>query len=439
MIWIYRILFIPILLVCLPYYLQRMFKRGGYRKDFQHRFGLIRRIPLKKKGVHRIWLQAVSVGEVLAIGPLVKKLTDDEHLEIILTTTTSTAYRLALKTYQSAKPKVTVAVFPLDFWPFSAAAWNRIQPDLAVLMESELWPEHLHQARKRHVPISLINGRISDRSFRRYRRVKIMSRHLLRQLENILCTSSQDKERFIALGAQSQATRHIGSLKFDVEVEPRLTPEALSKLKHKLGFYSSEGSSDPLVILGSSTWPGEEKVMLEAFEAALEAGIDCRLLIVPRHAERRGELEALLKTQPRSWHLRSRSKKVPQPVMIHLADTTGDLKMLTQAADIAFIGKSLPPNNGGQTPIEAAAMGIPLIYGPNMNNFRQICQSLEEANAAKKIHTSQELKDRLIQLLKAPEERHALSIAARQWHQQNQGATERTLEILETLLHREQA
>ena len=414
-----------------------MLKRGGYRKDFQHRIGLIRNIPPKTTKAQRIWFQAVSVGEVLAVGPLIEKLTHNENFEIVLTTTTSTGYRVARKTYKNAKPQVTVAIFPLDFWPFSSMAWNHIQPDLAVLMESELWPEHIHQARRRHVPISLINGRISDRSFRRYAKIKAISRYLLGQMENVLCATPQDQERLIALGAQSKTTHCLGSLKFDVAVDRRLTPEAIVTLKHKLGFYSKDGGS-PLVILASSSWPGEEKIMLEAFETALESGIDCRLLIVPRHAERSAELQTLLKAQPRPWHLRSHSKKVPQPVMIHLADTTGELKTLSQAADIAFIGKSLPPNVGGQTPIEAAAMGIPLIYGPNMNNFRQICQNLEAAKAAQPIDTAQQLKATLIELLKTPEKRNALSVAARQWHRENQGATEKTFKILKTLLQQSQ-
>ncbi len=423
MIWVYRILFLPLLLLSAPYYLYRMFRRGGYQTGFFHRFGLIGRISKAEPGTKRIWLQAVSVGEVLAVGPVLKSIAINrgEKVEVVLTTTTSTGLAIALERYRDVT--AAISVFPLDFWLFSRLAWNCIQPDLAILMESELWPEHIHQAKRRKTPVILINGRLSDRSYRRYGKFASISRWLTRSLDSILVASDQDRRRFTKLGAPPENIQVTGNLKFDVSVEPKLSPAQIAELKEELGFLpTKDGETEPVILLGSSTWPGEEVSLIKIFEEAIESGINCRLLLVPRHAERRNEIERILKAGQHSYHLRSMAKQSSSPVMIYVADTTGELKMLTQAADLIFIGKSLPPNIGGQTPIEAAALGKPLIFGPAMNNFRPVCQSLLKRGAALRIEDEVELKETILQLLKDPDGRSHMALAAQEWHASNQGA-----------------
>ena len=447
MIWFYRILFLPALVILLPYYAWRMWRRGGYRHDFHHRFGLIDRPPPKRPGVRRIWIQAVSVGEAQALGPLLAQLRARPHTEIVLTSTTSTAYKILREKF--AADVLKVGIFPLDFWPFSRNAWRRLEPDLAVLMEAELWPEHLHQARLRGVPVVLINGRMSDRSFARYQKTPGLARALLGQLRLILCATATDQERFLALGANPAHTRLTGSLKFDAAAKvQKLDETERTALLAELGFITdaqletrnpkpetqNSKLKTPLVLLGSSTWPGEEALLLATQQAALAAGLDMRLLLVPRHAERRGEILALLSAQPLPWHARSAGLRAPQPVKIYLGDTTGELARLTQAADVAFIGKSLPPNDGGQTPIEAAALGLPLVYGPQMSNFKDVCRSLEEAGAASRATDAGTVRAELLALLQDPARRAKMSAASRAWHTANQGATERTLTALNTLL-----
>ena len=164
-------------------------------------------------------------------------------------------------------------------------------------------------------------------------------------------------------------------------------------------------------------------MLLAAQQAALAAGLDVRLLLVPRHAERRGEIIALLEKQPLPWHARSAAQCAPQPVKIYLGDTTGELARLTQAADVAFIGKSLPPHDGGQTPIEAAALGLPLVYGPRMSNFRDVCRSLEDAGAAIRVTDEAAARSTLLALLQDPARRAQMGAASRAWHTANQGAT----------------
>jgi len=430
MIWLYRILFLPVLVCLLPYYAWRMWRRGGYRHDFHHRFGLIDRPPPKRPGVKRVWIQAVSVGEANALGPLLARLRTRPLTEIILTTTTSTGYRILREKY--AAEVLKVGIFPVDFWPFSRNAWRRLEPDLAVLMEAELWPEHLAQAWARQVPVVLVNARMSDRSFARYQSLRDVARWMFGQLRLILCATKPDEERFLALGAEAARTRLSGSLKFDAAATAaKLSLSEITALREELGF-----GNDPntLVLLGSSTWDGEEALLLEVQQAAIAAGLDTRLLLVPRHAERRKEIIALLEKQSLPWHARSTCPRAPNPARIYLGDTTGELARLTQASDLAFIGKSLPPNDGGQTPIEAAALGVPLVYGPRMSNFKDACRGLEEAGAAWRVDDATTAHMALLGLLQDPVRRAKMSAAGRAWHAANQGATSRTMAALEEML-----
>ena len=437
MIWLYRALFLPLLLLSSPYYLRRMLKRGGYGKSFHHRFGLMSGVPLRRNGVKRIWIQAVSVGELLAIDPLLRLLSKDERYEVVLTTTTSTGFTLALERYSSIA--AAIGIFPLDFWLFSVLAWKRIKPDMAILMEGERWPEHIYQARSRGVPIALINARISDRSFARYYTYSFVCEYLLYPLNLILAATEQDYDRLITLGVNPEKMIMSGNLKLDIEIQPRLKEEAILSLTEELGFTNHEKKKPdskykPLILLGSSTWPGEELAILHAFEDVLNEGIDCRLLIVPRHAERRKEIKSLLERQSLPFHFRTMNKKAPHSVMIYVADTTGELVMLTQPADLVFIGKSLPPHDGGQTPIESAALGKPILFGPQTSNFRLICNNLEETGAAKRVNDVDELRKVTVALLKSNNELIEMAENAKQWDQDNQGATERTLGEIRKLL-----
>ena len=433
MIWLYRLMFLPGLLIALPYYLFRMWRRGGYRKDFQHRFGRFRRLPAVEPGKQRIWLQAVSVGEIFAIGPLIEGLQQHGDVEIVLTTTTSTAYAEARKRYDG---KVfSIGIFPLDFWLFSRTAWKRIQLNAVILTESELWPEHLRQARKHGVPAFLVNARMSDKSFERYSKLRKLAAWLFGQLDHIYAATNLDQQRLIELGAAPESTVCTGSIKFDVTFGELLDREGIEALRAELGFTSNTGKS-PFVLLGSSTWPGEETAVLAAQAALIEQGIDCRLLLVPRHAERAPEIVRLLERQSLSWYQRSTAETVPNGLKIHLADTTGELTRLTQAADLAFIGKSFEPNNGGQTPIEAAGLGVPVLMGPNMTNFKALAGSLIRNGIARTVQDADSLQQATIELVNDPDARKSMGEAGRKWHQRNQGSSRRIAEsILIDLKH----
>ena len=430
MIWVYRALFLPLLLLASPYYLWRMRRRGGYAENFGQRFGGTDPLPPRTDGTRRIWLQAVSVGEMLAIAPLLEAFQREGHTEVYLTTTTSTGYQLAKEKYGALT--IGLGYFPLDFWAFSARTWQRVGPDLCILMEGERWLEHVHQARKRGVPVICVNARLSDRSFRRSLKFRALLRPLAEGITQVLCSSKRDEQRFKALGVKPERLQTTGNLKLDVQI-PRLADGAKAQLRRELGLGGG------LVLLGSSTWVGEEVALLTALKSARERGLQVSLLLVPRHAERREELRGLLEKSGLTFHLRSeghcfakatKGGAAPAAVDVAVGDTTGELRKFTQLADLVFVGKSLAPHEGGQTPVEAAVLGKPVVHGPRMTNFREIIRTLTEAGAVRRVETHSELITTVVELLQDPVQRDKLAAAAQAWHEVNRGATERTLTVI---------
>jgi 3-deoxy-D-manno-octulosonic-acid transferase len=424
MLWLYRILYLPALVLGAPFYLWRMRKRGGYRENFGQRFGRVAALPPKPPGVKRIWLQAVSVGEMLAIGPLLAAWQRQGGVEVYLTTTTSTGYQLAKERYRDAT--IGIGYFPLDWAPFSARAWRAVQPDLALLTEGERWPEHIHQAVRRSVPIVSVNARLSDRSFRRMARFKGAVQPLLGGITRLLACSEHDAERFRALGFPAERITTTGSIKLDVTI-PALSAAEKAQLRRELGL-PDEG----FIIMGSSTWEGEEAALVKALQNARAAGNTCSLLLVPRHAERRGAIELLLRGRGVSFHFRSRGP-AKATVDVAVGDTTGEMRKFLQLADVVFVGKSLPPHTEGQTPVESAILGRPLLFGPGMGNFRLIARELTAGGAAQLVPDAAALIERVTALLGDPAQRDAMSAAGQTWHQANVGAVERTLAALNSL------
>lgn len=425
LLWAYRLLFLPLLLAASPYYVWRMARRGGYGGGFGERLGFLPRLPAKAPGRARLWIQAVSVGEVEAIGPLLAELTREGRTEVVLSTTTSTGLRVARERHASAC--LAIISFPLDFWPCSAAAWRAIQPDLAVLTEGELWPEHLlGQAAARRVPVALVNARISDRSFGRHRRLPGIARRLLGAFAWIGAGSGEDARRLRELGAP--AAEVTGNLKFDVAAEGALPEPERAALRAELGFGDNPAA---VVVLGSSTWAGEEDLLLGVVGRLRRDGVDARLLLVPRHAERGAEVREAVARSALPFHRRStQGTRAAAGTVVHLADTTGELRRLTRAADLAFCGKSLAPHEGGQTPVECAAAGVPMVYGPRMSNFRAICGGLETAEAAWRGEAAAEVAALLLTLATDGETRRRMGAAGVAWHAANRGASRRTAERL---------
>lgn len=425
MLWLYRLLYFPALVLGSPYYLWRMRRRGGYRGGFGQRFGRIDGLAPKAPGRKRLWLQAVSVGEMLAIGPMLEAWRREGGVEVYLTTTTSTGHRLARERY--AGLVAAIGYFPLDWWPFSCRAWRQVQPDLVILTEGERWPEHIHQARVRGVPVVCVNARLSDRSYRRMQRVRRAVAPLLAGVTRVLASSAHDAERFRALGIPADRIAATGNIKLDVAI-PRLDEAGKARLRRELGLPPTG-----LVLMGASTWAGEEDALVAAFRAARAQGIACTLLLVPRHAERRGEVSDLLRAADCSFHLRSQGAAAGG-VDVAVGDTTGELRHFLQLADVVFIGKSLPPHTEGQTPVESAALGRAMVFGPGMGNFRVIARELVEGRAVVQVADAGALGAAAVDLLRDPDRRAALGAAAQAWHRANVGAVERTLAEVKRVL-----
>jgi 3-deoxy-D-manno-octulosonic-acid transferase len=421
LLWVYRFLFVPVLALLTPRYLWRMRRRGGYGSGFAQRLGASAWVPPRRPGVRRIWVQAVSVGELLAIGPLLEVIAREPRIEVILTCTTSTGRALAEQRY--AQVTAARGYFPLDFWPISARVWSAVAPDLVVLAEGERWPEFLGQARGRGVKVICVNARISDRSFKRLQALRWAVPTLLGGVTRLLAVSEEDAARFRAAGFAAGSVQVTGNLKLDV-APVALTDDEDQALRSQLGF----SPHDPIV-LGSSTWPGEEAALLAAFQHVRARGVAAHLLLVPRHAERRDDVLRELLASGLTFHVRSRGAAASR-VEVTLADTTGELRRLTALAAVVFVGKSLSPHREGQTPIEAAAAGKAIVMGDGMSNFREASRGLVAAGAARTVVDRAELERAIESWLRDAGLRSNAGAAASKWHRINQGALQRTVSVL---------
>lgn len=427
-IWIYRLVALPLLLLATPVFVWKMRRRGGYRDGFGTRFGLGLRLPPKNTGVQRIWLQAVSMGEMLAMEPLLLALADDPKKEVFLTATTSTGYAMALEKYEEIA--VGVAYFPLDFWPFMRRAWRKIDPDLAIVAETEIWPEYLEQARVSGTKVVLANGRLSDSGHKSMRRLANVFRRQISSLSRILAGSELDVQRFRSIGISGDRVEMAGNLKIDVDFSPVLDVGERDSLRR------SHGLGKGFVLLGASTWAGEEDVLLEALRVVRTVDSNARLLIVPRHGERRGEIRRLLRERAEGFSFQFKTDGLPEgEVDIMVCDTHGELRMLTQLADVAFIGRSLPPHTEGQTPVECGALGVPAVMGPGMSNFRSIRSQLLEAGAARQVEDGESLVQAILSLHGDEAAREAMSSAGKAWHSANRGSLQRHLDVIEQELN----
>jgi 3-deoxy-D-manno-octulosonic-acid transferase len=420
MIFLYRLSFLPILAIILLKNLPKMLKRGGYGVNLRHRFGLFPRLPKTKR--KRLWIQAVSVGEVHAIARLVALL--GKHYEIILTTTTTTARKIIAE--KLTKNVLFHGYFPWDFWLFSWIAWRNICPDAVILVESELWPEHIWQAKRRKVPIFLVNARLSDHSFRRYQKFLRLARWIFEKIDFIIASSEQNCKKIAVF--YDKAIECFGNIKFDIPVQ-LLSHEMRKNLKNELGF-----PKNSFTLMGCSTWPGEEAILLEAFrkvkmEKNEHSNNYYNLLIVPRHAERRKELVNWLQNENVSFW--QRSKGIANGNFdVCLADTTGELACLVQVADLVYVGKSLMPNTGGQSPLDAAMAGVPIIYGNHMTNFYDICTQLEQKNAAIKVENEKDAINTIVKLVQNTRKRQILSRNISNWFKKNQDISARTCNFI---------
>jgi 3-deoxy-D-manno-octulosonic-acid transferase len=415
-------LFWPIgLLLFLPGYLVKMFRRGGYREKFGQRLGnydahLRARLYWEKS----IWLHAVSVGEVtiaLKLAKQIRILKPDLHC--VLTTTTTTGFAFAS---QNAPDWIEVMYSPLDFWPIMRRAFATIRPKAVILIEAEVWPNLVAEAHARKITIALVNARLSPRSERRFRMFRSFVAPTFRLLDAICVQNLEDIERWKTLGADADRIHQLGSIKYDpenVEIDPDLPRDILA------GF----GLEKRTVIFGGSTHSGEEKVVAEVFRALRRDFVDLLLVLAPRHTERTAEIQRDLEAI--GFHVALRSQlPVPDPFLdCLLIDSTGELRDWYGVATIAFVGKSLLAR-GGQNPAEAILAGKPVLFGPHMENFAVLANTLVAQGGAVRVNSATELRRAMSSLLANPDNREKMVERARKVLDTHRGATARTAQLV---------
>jgi len=415
--WLYTTLYLCGFVLLSPLFLYKMWKRGKYRENFWQRFGRYGTATVAKlqtKTAPRCWIQAVSVGEVNLAVLFIRELarTFPQH-QIVLTTTTTTGYALARERLPAT---VTLLYFPQDFpWPVQRA-FQLIQPDFIVLMESELWPNFLWEAAARTVPVFLVNARMSPRSARRYRRCVSLARHLFDKLTLVCAQSPDDAEHFIAAGTPRDRVQLTGNLKYDASL-----PAAGG---NRPDFRDLPLPADRPILVAGSTHPGEEEILFDL----LVNKPDLFLVLVPRHVERTPEILELAKRKQLPVALRKNGSPVPAPRCL-LVNTTGELRWFYDLATVIFVGKSLC-GIGGQNIIEAAASGHPVLFGPHMENFKTIAAEFVAAGAGLQVPDAAGLERAITELLGNPARGAQITAAAQRVIAGNRGATERTAQLI---------
>ncbi len=427
---LYDLLMLLALVAASPYYLYKMIRESKYRAGLRQRFGFYSeslRRDLSKGDW--IWIHAVSLGEVNAVIPLVREL---RRL--------APGYRIALSTvtdtgqHQAGKSGLADAVFylPLDIGFLVGRLLGVFKPSVLVIAETEIWPRLIDKATKTGIPVALVNGRISDRSFPRYRRARALMRRVFARMTLIGVQSDRDAERVRHLGAPQERISVLGNLKFDAVDTGRVDGNAIDEIRRCFGLLGSEK-----VIVGGSTWPGEEEVLARGYLRWLDADPSVRLLIAPRHVKRVGEIEEMLRSNGLSWRKRREpgvfgSDAQGRPPVLIL-DTHGELSRVYNLAWAVFVGKSLS-EHGGQNPLEPAGQGRPVFFGPNMENFAEISRLLLDEKAARMVRAPDELIRTIEKLLADPEELERMGERAREVVYSNRGVAARTAEEIIRLI-----
>ena len=418
---LYSLLLGLLVLLSLPWWIFQMIRNGKYRYGLTERLGMTpARLP-ECDAQRSIWIHAVSVGEVLAISGLVAEL-KERHPQnpVFVSTTTLTGQFLARGRFGEDN-----AFFvPIDFGFAIHPYLERLQPALLVLAETEFWPNLLHLARKSGASIAVVNARISDRSFPRYRRFRWFFAPVLSGIDLFLAQTEEDARRLVAIGAPADRVRVSGNLKFDMRSssDSELTRDLRQAISH----------DSPLIVCGS-TAEGEELPLLAAFKKIEQEFPAAVMILAPRHPERFDKVADLVTSMQLTLTRRSAWNRVtPFMTSVFLLDSVGELASVYALADVAFVGGSLVPL-GGHNILEPAQHGVAVMTGPHTFNFREIVRIFSEGGALQ-ITSTETLAYDLSQLIRNPEKRQAMAKRAQELFLRNTGATERTAQALEPLL-----
>ena len=418
------------LLLGSPWFLYQGLRRRKYFGSLRQRLGALP-VSFNLDGEPSIWVHAVSVGEVLAARPLVDDLRARyPGFRLFVSTTTVAGQQLARRQLPQAD---AVFYFPIDFAWVVRRVLDRVKPRLLVLLEGEIWPHVLRECRRRGVRTAIVNGRVSARSFPRYRLLAPLMRHVLADVDAFCMQSDEGARRITLMGADPARVTVTGSLKFDAVHVP--APSAQGRPRERVLRFFRLAASRPVVVAGS-TMRGEERPVLQAFRRIKATQPPALLILAPRHTDRFTEVMHIARGEGFATARRTELAIDAEPrADVVVLDTIGELAQVYQLATVAFVGGSLVPT-GGHNILEPAVYGRPVVFGPSMTNFAEIAEMFLANGAAVQVHSEHELEETLISLMSDSVRRAAIGAAARALVDANRGATERTLDVLLRLLPR---
>ena len=424
---LYNLLLLLLLPLLIPYHAYRSVSRGR-RMALRERFGLIPAAELERvRGERTILIHAVSVGETIAVLPLLRALKARyPGKRLVLSNGTETGRSVAL---QSGLADLCI-YFPFDYPLAVAAVLGKIGPELVVVMETEIWPNFIARARRLAIPVVLANGRISDRSFGRYLRFAWFFRPVLREFSALCMQTAEDASRIEAIGALPEAVHVAGNLKYEIPPQ-QASLEQRSRLKKEYGI-----PPGALVFTAASTHEGEEQQVLEAYRALVDGGGAHFLVLAPRHPERAPAVAELLAKQGIAYRLRSSLAGCSSPLAageVLLVDTLGELIKLFTVSDLVFMGGSLVPT-GGHNPLEPASCGVPVLFGPHTQNFREITALFLRHGAGVQVQDASALARSLALLANDADRRDAIGRRGLKIIEESSGATARHLEVMAACL-----
>lgn len=393
----------------------RSIKAPDYRKRWRERFAYYDK-PLQQ-GV--IWFHAVSVGEAESLFPLVKYLHAANPQEKILVTATTPTGSARIRA--ALGDTVEHVYMPYDTPGIVKRFISAVRPKLAVIMETEVWPNLFHYCGSANIPLFLINARLSEKSTRGYQKIPGLIRPVLANIKLIAAQTLEDAERFQAIGANPAQLKVLGNIKFDIVVPPEMVTTG-----HKL---KTEIFGGRFVWLAASTHQGEEQILLEAYRDLKKSVPELLLMIVPRHPERFREVEILCHQHKLNVVRRSLKQPVQQGTDIYLGDTMGELKMLYTSSDLAFVGGSLVPV-GGHNILEALAASVPVLFGPYMANFKAISEQVLGCGAARQCLDLPALVETVNALYAQPAQRNTLIERGRDVLEKNRGVLTKYYDLI---------
>jgi 3-deoxy-D-manno-octulosonic-acid transferase len=419
MLALYTVLFYLLSPYILLRLLWRSIKAPAYRQRWNERFGFYNRIYPQNV----IWFHAVSVGEAEALFPLLRLLqARHPRAKLLITTMTPTGSARVLAVFGD---KAEHVYLPYDM-PFVVRRFlNAFKPRLAVIMETEIWPNLYAECGKQGIPLFLFNARLTENSVRGYRRIPALIRSSLANVKLIAAQSGEDAERFVRIGAKPESVKVLGNMKFDVEIAEEMIAKGRQLKSAVFG--------DSFVWIIASTHKNEEALFLDIYPEIKTKIPDLLLVIVPRHPERFLEVKKLCEERQLNVVMRTSGENCTFSTDVYIADTMGELKMLYASADAAFIGGSMVPV-GGHNLLEAAAVGVPVMFGPYMDNFKEIAAGVLSRNAALQCRTQEDIVSMVYSLYSDPERRAELATRAKAFLQENRGAIAAIAELIETAM-----